>query len=419
MIVCAAMLAGGMTASQTAAQGTLSFSPTSASFGSINDGTSKTLTLKITNNGRASVMISKEAVSGSAFSASGLTIPLSIAPAATVTVTLKFAPQTVGAFSGYLAITSNASNGSVNYAMTGTGLAGALTATPTGASFGSVPLGTTNSQTVQLKNTGTNSVTISSTSVAGKGFALRGITTPLVLGGGKTVSATLSFAPTVIGYVAGSVAIVSTASDKTLTMTVSGTGVGDTRTITTTPTSLNFGSEVVGASNTLPVTLKNTGNSTVTLSGITISGAGITTTGGASGTTIGPGQSATVDVTFAPKVAGLASGSVKMASNATNSPAMITVSGDGVAATAHSVVLSWVASASSNVVGYYVYRETGSGGYTRQSGLLSGLKFTDTSVTAGTTYSYVVTAVNSAGAESAQSGAISAKIPSTASTIGP
>ena len=93
-----------------------------------------------------------------------------------------------------------------------------------------------------------------------------------MLAGGKTADATLTFAPTAAGYVAGSVSIASNATNKTLTMTFSGTGLTDTRTLETTPTSLSFGSKNLGHSNTLPVTLRNTGNSSVTLSGVTISG---------------------------------------------------------------------------------------------------------------------------------------------------
>ena len=112
--------------------------------------------------------------------------------------------------------------------------ANTLTTTPTSGPFGSVPVGTTKSQTVELKNSGPASVTISSATVSGKGFALHGITTPLVLAGGKTVSITLSYAPTALGYVAGSISIVSNAANKTLTMAVSGTGVTAPR-ITTSP----------------------------------------------------------------------------------------------------------------------------------------------------------------------------------------
>jgi len=288
---------------------------------------------------------------------------------------------------------------------------GTLVVSPASVSFGSVPLGTTKSETMQLKNTGTTSVTISSAAISGKGFQLHGITTPLVLAGGKTTDITLSYAPTVTGYVAGTVSIVSNAENKTLTMTASGTGVTATRTITATPTSVSFGSLLLDSSKTLPVELKNTGNSNVTLSGVTISGTGITISAGVSGSTIAPGQTKTVDVTFAPNAAGSVSGSVKVASNATNSPVTIGVTGDAVA-TAHSVALNWSPSSSSGVMGYYVYRAIGTGGYTRlETSPVSGLSYTDTTVVSGTTYLYAVTAVDALGIESNYSAAVSATIP--------
>jgi len=311
-------------------------------------------------------------------------------------------------------VASNATDSPVTIKITGDGLGTpTLTAIPTSASFGSVPIGTTNSQTIQLKNTGTSSVTISSATVSGKGFQLHGITPPLMLAGGKTTDITLSYAPTVTGYVAGSVSIVSNAENKTLTMTVSGTGVTATRTITATPTSLSFGSLPVGSSKTLTVDLKNTGNSSVMLSGVTINVAGITASAGVIGSTIEPGQTKTVDLTFAPKAAGSVSGSVKVASNATNSPVTIGVTGDAAAAaTAHSVALSWSASPSSGVIGYYVYRAIGTGGYTRLvTSPVSGLSYTDTTVVSGTTYLYAVTAVDASGVESSYSAPVSATVP--------
>src|SRR5260370_34908360 len=185
LMLFATLLTGGMAANPVAAQGLVGFSPTSASFGNVNEGGSKTLSLAIWNDGRAALAITKETVAASAFSVSGLSVPTTIQPAKAVTVTLKFAPASAGSFAGYLALTSNASNSSVSLAMTGTGVAPALRATPSSASFGSVPLGITNSQTVQLTNTGALTVTISSVTVGGKGFALHGDTTPLVLSGGK------------------------------------------------------------------------------------------------------------------------------------------------------------------------------------------------------------------------------------------
>lgn len=91
---------------------------------------------------------------------------------------------------------------------------------------------------------------------------------------------------------------------------------------------------------------------------------------------------------------------------------MIALSGTGVAAV-HSGALSWGATTSSGVAGYYVYRATvPSTSYaTLLTSPVSGLNYTDGSVASGTTYLYVVTAMDARGVESAYSGFASAVIP--------
>ena len=83
------------------------------------------------------------------------------------------------------------------------------------------------------------------------------------------------------------------------------------------------------------------------------------------------------------------------------------------AAAAHSVVLSWNGSNSGDVSGYRVYRSPVSGGpfALLDSALVSGTSYTDTSVSAGRTYYYVMTAVNGSDAESGYSNQVTAAIP--------
>jgi hypothetical protein len=185
-----------------------------------------------------------------------------------------------------------------------------------------------------------------------------------------------------------------------------------TRTISTAPASLNFGTEKVGSTLTIPVNLTNSGNSSATVSGISVAGIDTSAGSGLSGATIAPEQSATLNVTFAPKNAEQMSGNVTVTSNATNSPTLIALSGTGVA-TVHSVALSWGAITSSGVVGYYVYRATApSTAYAKLlASPVSRLNYTDGSVASGATYLYVVTAVDVQGVESAYSGFASAVIP--------
>jgi fibronectin type 3 domain-containing protein len=66
-----------------------------------------------------------------------------------------------------------------------------------------------------------------------------------------------------------------------------------------------------------------------------------------------------------------------------------------------SVTLAWTAS-TSNVAGYNVYRSTASGAYTSTNKIASVAApgFMDSGLTSGTTYYYVVTAVDASGNES-------------------
>jgi hypothetical protein len=396
-------------------QGTLSFSPSPGSFGSVTVGSSKTITLTVKNTGVSPVSISAESVHATGFSVSGLVVPYKISAGAYVTLSVKFAPTSSGLSSGYVLFTNNANNGSAEYSVSGTGVtaAGTVATTPASVSFGTVANGTTNSQTVQLKNTGTASMTISSATVSGTGFKLSGISLPLTLSSGQTSTFTVGFNPAVSGSVTGSVTIKSNATNPTYTMALSGTGAAATRTISLGTSSLNFGNEIVGGSSTLQVAVKNTGNSSLTISIINISATGFSVTSGIIGTTIAAGQTAELNVVFAPKVTGSVNGTVSLVSNATNSPNSIAVAGTGVSSTSHSVALNWAASSSSGVVGYYVYRSTVSGSsYTRiTSSVVNALKYADSTVSSGKTYYYVVTAVNSSGAESAHSAQVDAVIP--------
>jgi hypothetical protein len=179
------------------------------------------------------------------------------------------------------------------------------------------------------------------------------------------------------------------------------------------PTSLNFVNVNVGSNAVLPVTFTNSGNSSVTVSNVSISGAGFTASSVSSGQMVTPGNTATLNVTFAPAAGGTVTGaSVTVTSNATNSPAMISLSGTGVETVTHSVSLGWTAS-TSVVSGYNIYRSTVSGGpYTKlNAALILAGTYTDSTAQPGQTYYFVGTSLDSSGVESADSNEISATVP--------
>jgi hypothetical protein len=174
---------------------------------------------------------------------------------------------------------------------------------------------------------------------------------------------------------------------------------------------LNFGNVNVSSSATQTVTLTNAGNANVTIAQVTIAGAGFNSSG-ATGLILAPGQSTSLTSTFAPSATGTATGSITVSSNASNSPAQISLSGNGIPAVAHTVVLNW-APAVSGVTGFNTYSSTVSGGpYIRvNSNPVTNPTYTDTSVQSGRTYYYVVTALNASSQESGYSNEVTAVVP--------
>jgi ASPM-SPD-2-Hydin domain-containing protein/BACON domain-containing protein/centrosomal CEP192-like protein len=286
-----------------------------------------------------------------------------------------------------------------------------LTVNPTSLAFGNINLANNNTKTVTLTNSGTGSVTISQINVLGLGISVNGVATPMTLAAGQTTVLSIIYSPSLLGIVAGSITVVSNATNSPAVILATGTGVQPQ--ITASPASLSFGSVAVGSSGTKTITVSNTGTAAATISQAVVSGTGYTISGPAMPMTLAAGASTSFSVQFAPTAAGTDSGSVTVTSNTPNSPTMVATSGTGTAAVAHSVSLSWVASTSSTAVGYNIYRGSVSGGpYTvLNSTPQVSLSFTDTSVLGGQTYYYVVTAVDATGTESVQSNEAAVIIP--------
>jgi hypothetical protein len=287
-----------------------------------------------------------------------------------------------------------------------------ISVAPGSVRFGSVAIGGTASQSVTISNGGGSNVTVTQATTTAAGVTITGISLPLTIGAGKQSTFNIIFSPKAAGAVSGVVSVMSDLSATPSTVSLSGIGMAATAFLTASTSSLNFGTVAVGKSNALSLTLTNAGNSNVTVSKVSVSGAHYSASGVSGGLILAPGQSATLDATFSPSAAGSSPGSVTVASNATNSPATITLSGDGTQTGSHSVALNWTSSASV-VAGYNVYRSEVSGGpYAKlNSSIVAGDSYTDSSVQGGLIYYYVVTSVMTNGVESADSAQASASIP--------
>ena len=189
------------------------------------------------------------------------------------------------------------------------------------------------------------------------------------------------------------------------------TGNGAPSQLTSTPGTINFGSVPVGTSTSQNGAL-SVGSKAVTVSSASWSGSGFALSGITFPVTVPVGQTIPFAVSFSPQVGGGSNGQVSFFSDASNSPATLSLTGNGTATGQHSVSLSWNAS-TSQVAGYNLYRGLQpSGPFTKLNSTLdSDTAYTDMSVVSGQTYYYAATSVDANNVESGYSNIATAIIP--------
>src|SRR5262249_16620934 len=155
-----------------------------------------------------------------------------------------------------------------------------------------------------------SNVSVSSISISNPAFSISSLTVPFSIAAGATNYFAVGFKPTAAGGFTGTLTLKNSSGGALVTVPLNGTGSTATTSLVSSTSSLSFGSETVGESTTLPVTLTNKGTSSVTISGVSITGssAAYNVTSGISGATLAPGQSAIMNIVFAPKTTGTLNG---------------------------------------------------------------------------------------------------------------
>jgi len=285
-----------------------------------------------------------------------------------------------------------------------------LAAAPASLSFGSVRVGNSQGLYAALTNASSSSVTINQATLSGAAFSLRGLSLPLTLAPKQSYTFSVVFTPTVAGTASGSISVGFSPPASNLGIALSGTGTTAGQ-LAASPTSLSFGSVVVGTSKTLNATLSVSGAS-ATITSATSTSSEFVLSGLSFPLTLTPGQSVSFSVRFSPRASGTALASLSFEANAANSPVIESLAGTGTPPPGHRVSLSW-ASSTSGAVGYNVYRGIASGGpYAKINPVLeASTSYTDSFVQAGQTYYYVTTSVAGNGVESKYSNQVRAVIP--------
>jgi hypothetical protein len=313
----------------------IEISPSTVSFGNVAMGQSATKTVTLTNTGTEALSVSGIAVAGTGFTASGPHLPISLASGQSTSISAVFKPTAGNTDKGTITITSNAAGSPSLVTLSGTGTTGttaaaALTVTPTTIAFGSVAVGSEQTQTVHVENTGNETATISKLTISGTGVSLSGMTAPTTLAAGQTVNLTVAYKPVAAGTLTASLAIASNATNPNVVVGINATATSST--LAATPSSVSFGNVVVGSNTTQTIRLQNIGTSEVKISAITPSVSSIAISGVTTPINLAPGTSATLTAAYKPTAAGSVTGKITVTSNAVGSPTIVDLSATAAAA---------------------------------------------------------------------------------------
>ena len=316
-------------------QSTLNISPGSLNFGDVSVGQVADNSIALMNGGSAPIAISQVSVAGQMFAlASSDPLPIRIAPGATHMVKVGFSPTAESDYSGELTLADSSSKPIAVLPMFGHGRHGdELVANPQTLSFGTVESGSSASQTVNLSWTGSNPVTINSIVASGSGFSVAGLSLPATVYPGQPLVLKAQFAPISNGDASGQIAIGWGTDGQSTVVGLSGTGLAPANAeLSLSSAKLDFGTLTVNSAATQALTLTSTGTSPVTVTAATINSAGFTVSGAALPVTLNPGQSAILQITFAPITTGTVSGQLAVASNSSSgSPTYVSLDGTSAA----------------------------------------------------------------------------------------
>lgn len=332
----------------------VSLSSTAAqAFGNVTTGTTSTAhSITLTNSGTAALSITSISTNNAVFAVNH-TCGTSVAAGASCTINLTYAPQAVGAASGTLSITTNASTSPNTVALSGTGVAPVVTAPAVSLStaaqtFGSVTTGTTSpAQAITLTNTGTAALSITSISTNNAAFTVsHACGTSLVATGSCVIS--VRFAPTLTGAATATLSVVTNASTSPNTVALSGTGAAPVVTAPAVSLSpavgLNFSGTVGTPTAAQTVTLTNSGTAALAINSITATSTAFAVTH-TCGTSVAVGASCAIHIVFTPAVTGQTPAQLVIATNASTVANSVAMVGTGMAVNTPMAVLHWDSSA--------------------------------------------------------------------------
>ena len=173
-------------------------------------------------------------------------------------------------------------------------------------------LGTTGTQAVTITNFGGSPLTFGTIAASG-GFGETN-NCPSQLSAGSNCAVTVTFTPSAAGAVSGALTINDDSGNAGAVQTVTLSGTGTAPIASVSPASISFGSVVQGASSTAKtITLLNSGTGPLQVTSVTAPAPFAQTN---TCTSVAPGSSCAISVTFAPATVGSFTGALSIVDNA-------------------------------------------------------------------------------------------------------
>ncbi len=190
-------------------------------------------------------------------------------------------------------------------------------------SFPTTTIGSESQQTLTL--TATSSLTLSKLSSSSSQFTVGtpSIALPAQLAAGQKIQVPLTFKPTQTGLIGGTLSAETSAGPASFSM--SGLGQSAAAQLTSSPTVESFGGTAVGGELAGTATFRNVGSAPLTINAVKLPGAPFSASGvPAVGSTLEPGASVTIPVTFKPTAIGNYSSEIALESTGGNASVALT-----------------------------------------------------------------------------------------------
>lgn len=305
-------------------------SPSSLNFGTVNVGSSATLPVTVSNTGTLALNITGLTSSNPQFTFSP-SAPVSIPAGGNQVFNVTFTPTANGSQTGNLVFTHNAAGSPTTYAVQGVGYTPApvIGFNPASLNFGSIAIGSSSTLPVTINNTGDAQLVLSNIVSSDAQFTFAPNTFPINIAAGGNSIVNVTFTPTAAGNQSANLTFTHNAAGSPSSYSVQGVGFTTAPFFTLNPTSLNFGQVSLNIPSTLPVTVTNTGNAQLVISGAVSSSAQFTFAPNTFPINVAAGGNVVFNVTYTPTTAGILNGNITFTHNAAGSPSVLALTGEG------------------------------------------------------------------------------------------